>query len=113
MPRILVVSFSVCPAPDRDGVELLNLLKALAPRHLVDVLVMRGGDQPFIERLHRARMLRVPVGGGRLAERMDAFRRAVRRQLEGEEYDVLHVRSPSGAGAVVERMPPSAKLCYE
>src|SRR5207253_9982232 len=102
MPRTLVVSFSVCPAPDRHGVALLNLLKALAPRQTVDVLSVRGGDLPYVERLHRARMLRVPVGTGPLAEQLEAFRRAVRRQLEGEEYDVVHLRTAWGASAALD-----------
>ena len=61
MPRLLIVSFSVCPSPDRDGAEVINLIKALGPRYQVDVLVVRGPDQPFVERLFRARVLRVPV----------------------------------------------------
>ena len=61
--RLLIVSFSVCPAPDRHGVQLVNVLKALAPRYTVDVLTLRAGTMPFQERFMKTRMLRVPVVG--------------------------------------------------
>src|SRR5689334_22440409 len=110
MPRILVISFSSCPAPDAGGVELQNVLKALGPRHDVDVLVVRAQEQPFIERIHRARVLRVPTPATSPAERVDAFRRAARRQLEGAEYDVVHLRGLAAADAVLDGMGPSTRL---
>jgi glycosyltransferase involved in cell wall biosynthesis len=108
---LLIVSFSVCPAPDRHGVQLLNVLKALAPRYQVDVLTLRNGALPFHERFMKTRMLRVPVGAGTLAEKVEAFRRAIRRQLEGEEYEVVHLRSAWGGRAVLAGS--SGKLVYE
>jgi glycosyltransferase involved in cell wall biosynthesis len=113
--RLLIVSFSVCPAPDRHGVQLLNVLKALAGRYPTDVLTLRPatGDLPFVERFGKARMLRVPVGPGPLGEQVDAFRRAVKRQLEGEDYELVHVRSAWGGRAVVERAEPSMRVVYE
>ena len=112
--RLLIVSFSVCPAPDRHGVQLLNVLKALAGRYTVDVLTLRpsAGELPFVERFMKARMLRVPAGHGPLGEQVDAFRRAVKRQLEGEEYELVHVRSAWGGRAVVEGAE-SSKIIYE
>ncbi len=109
------MSFSVCPAPDRHGVALLNVLKALAPRYRVDVLTLRtvSDELPFVERFMRTRMLRVPVGSGTLVEQVDAFERAVRRQLEGEEYDLVHLRSAWGASAVLEGTLPPMRLVYE
>src|SRR6478752_5149805 len=73
--RLLIVSFSVCPAPDRHGVQLLNVLKALAGRYQVDVLTIKTGELPFVEKFMKTRMLRVPVGQGALGEQVDAFRR--------------------------------------
>jgi len=109
------VSFSVCPAPDRHGVALLNVLKALAPRYRVDVLTLRtvSDELPFVERFMRTRMLRVPVGSGTLVEQVDAFERAVRRQLEGEEYELVHLRSAWGAAAVLAGAAPPMRLVYE
>jgi glycosyltransferase involved in cell wall biosynthesis len=104
---LLLVSFSVCPAPDRHGVSLLNVLKALSrfaarPDFPVDVLTLRVGELPFIERFMRTRMLRVPLGGATLREQVDSFRRAIRRQLEGQEYAVIHLRSAWGGRAVLD-----------
>jgi glycosyltransferase involved in cell wall biosynthesis len=112
---LLIVSFSVCPAPDRHGVGLLNAMKALASRYTVDVLTLRApaGDQPFNERFMKTHMLRVPVGAGPLSGQIDAFRRAVRRQLEGEDYDVVHLRSAWGGRAVLAGMPAPGRVVYE
>ncbi|HEX9101125.1 MAG TPA: glycosyltransferase family 4 protein [Polyangia bacterium] len=90
--------------------QLLNVLKALAPRYAVDVLTIRAGTMPFQERFMKTRMLRVPVVGT-LPEKVEAFRRAIRRQLEGEEYDVLHLRSAWGGRAALAGT--SGRLVYE
>ena len=108
--KLLIVSFSVCPAPDRHGVQLLNVLKALAPRYTVDVLTIRAGAMPFQERFMKTCMLRVPVVGA-LPEKVEAFRRAIRRQLEGEEYDVIHLRSAWGGRAALAGT--TGRLVYE
>ncbi len=115
MARLLIVSFSVCPAPDRHGVGMLNVLKALGPRYAVDVLTLRSpqNDLPFVERFMKTRMLRVPLGSGSLAEQVEAFRRAIRRQLQGEEYDVVHLRSAWGGSAVLEHVQAPARFVYE
>src|SRR5688572_25395200 len=111
--RLLIVSFSVCPAPDRHGVGLLNVVKALASRYSTDVLTLRPlqGELPFVERFMKTRMLRVPVGHGSLGEKVEAFSRAIRRQLEGEEYDVIHLRSAWGGRAVLAGQ--SGRIVYE
>lgn len=108
--KLLIVSFSVCPAPDRHGVQLLNVLKALAPRYAVDVLTLRAGTMPFQERFMKTRMLRVPVVGP-LSEQVEMFRRAIRRHLEGDEYDVVHLRSAWGGRAVLDGT--AGRLVYE
>src|SRR5579872_1955237 len=100
MARILVCSFSMLPSPDRHGVQLENVCKALGPRHIVDVLTVRGFEQLSVERTHRARILRVPVGNGDLATRVDTFRRALKRQLESSEYDAVHARDGWCAGVL-------------
>lgn len=115
MARILVVSFSTLPAPDRHGVQLENAVRALGARHTVDVLTVRGFEQPVVERAGRARLLRVPVGAGSpLADRVEAFRRALRRQLEGSDYDVIHARDGWGAALVLgARKDQGGKLVFE
>lgn len=111
--RLLIVSFSVCPAPDRHGVGLLNALKALAPRYQVDALTLRTAELPYVEKYLKARMLRVPVGHGTLPEQVESFRRAIRRQLEGDEYDAVHLRSAWGGRAVLEGVQAPCKIVYE
>ena len=91
-----MVSFSVVPSADRQGVEMETVIKALAPRFTVDVLTVRTAEMGYVERYHHTRMLRVPVGSGSLYQQVQAFRRAVKRQLEGAEYDVIHFRSAYG-----------------
>jgi glycosyltransferase involved in cell wall biosynthesis len=100
--RVLVISFSAAPAPDRQGVEVDALLRALAPRFQVDALTIRTAEMGYVERYHRCRMLRVPVGSGDRTDQVETFRRAVRRQLEGTEYDVVHVRSAYGGRVACE-----------
>ena len=92
MPRVLIAGFCAVPGPDRAGVQLTHFIGALARHHTVDVLVVRRGDQAYVEKMAGARILRVPVPGGSMRTRIDAFRRALRRQLEGADYDVVHVR---------------------
>lgn len=92
MPRILITAFSGLPAPNRAGVQLRQVLRSLSAHHTVDVLVVRYGDQAYVERQSAARILRVPVPDDALRSQVDAFRRALKRQLEGADYDVVHFR---------------------
>jgi glycosyltransferase involved in cell wall biosynthesis len=101
--RVLVVGFSVVPGPDRDGVQLPHAVRALASRFTVDVLTLRVGELAYVERYQKTRMLRVPVAEGTMPARVEAFRRAVRRQLEGAEYDVVHFRDAWAGVPVLER----------
>lgn len=114
MKRVLIVSFSVVPAPDRHGVQLVNVFKALAPRLQADAIAIRSSDQVFVERFMRVRVLRVPVGTGGLSEQIEAFRRAVRRQLEPADYDIIHFRSAWAGQPVCEcKQETGAKLVFE
>jgi glycosyltransferase involved in cell wall biosynthesis len=92
MPRVLIAGFCTAPGPDRIGVQLSHIIRALSRHHVVDVLVVRRGDQAYVERFANARLLRVPVPDGPIRSRIDAFRRALRRQLEGADYDIVHFR---------------------
>jgi glycosyltransferase involved in cell wall biosynthesis len=94
-------------------VGLLNVLKALAPRYQVDALTLRTAELPYVEKYLKARMLRVPVGHGTLSEQVESFRRAIRRQLEGEEYEAVHLRSAWGGRAVLEHVQAPCKIVYE
>lgn len=91
-----MVSYGVVPAPDRHGVSLDNLLQALGVRYDVDAMTVRAGDLPYVQTYRRARMLRVPVGSDGPRQQVEVFRRALRRQLEGADYDVIHLRDACG-----------------
>ncbi len=102
MLRVLIAGFCAVPSPDRAGVQVGHAIRALARRSAVDVLAARRGEQPYVERSSRVRMLRVPIPDAPLAERAEAFQRALRRQLDGGDYDVVHVRDGWSASVVAE-----------
>ncbi len=101
MARILVTGFCAVPGPTRAGVQMRHVVRALAS-HVVDLLVMRDGDQPYVERQGNGRLLRVPTHDADLKSQVQAYQRALRRQLEGADYDVVHCRDAWGAAAVLE-----------
>jgi glycosyltransferase involved in cell wall biosynthesis len=81
-----------------------HVLRALAAEHTVDALVLRAGDQAYVERTGNVRILRVPVQDHDPAAQVNAFRRALRRQLDGAEYDIVHFRDGwSGIPVLEER----------
>ncbi len=100
MLRVLVAGFCAVPGPGRASVQLGHVIRSLSRKALVDVLAARRGEQPYVERKPRVRYLRVPIPDAPLADRAEAFRRALRRQLDGADYDVVHVRD-GWAGSVV------------
>ncbi len=100
--RILITGFCAVPGPTRSGVQLRQVVRALGGRHLVDMLVVREGDQAYVERQGTGRLLRVPVHDDDLATQVQTFQRALRRQLEGADYDVVHVRDGWSGRPVLE-----------
>lgn len=102
MPRVLIAGFTALPGPHRIGVQLRHIMRALLRRHRVDVLVLRRGEQAYVERAGNARILRVPVPDGEIRGRVEAFRRALRRQLEGADYDIVHFADGWAGQTVLE-----------
>lgn len=102
MPRILLTGFFGIPAPNRAGVQMRHVVRALAAHHEVDVLVVREPEQAHVERMGSARLLRVPVVEEGLRERVESFRRALRRQVDGADYDVVHFRDAWSGSLVLE-----------
>ncbi len=92
MARILITGFCAVPGPTRAGVQLRHVVRALTASHTVDLLVVREGDQAYVERQGNGRLLRVPTHDHDLRAQVQAFQRALRRQLEGADYDVVHCR---------------------
>lgn len=78
------------------------------------VLTVKTPDHSHIEKYEGARLLRVPVGSGDLRSRMEAFDRAVRRQLESEEYLLVHFFDPVSGYPLCERRGDFGyKLVYD
>ncbi|MEZ4404058.1 MAG: glycosyltransferase family 4 protein [Kofleriaceae bacterium] len=101
MARILLTGFCAVPGPTRAGVQIRHAVRALAS-HTVDLLVVREGDQAYVERQGNGRLLRVPTHDPDLRNQVQAYQRALRRQLEGADYDVVHCRDAWGAVPVLE-----------
>jgi glycosyltransferase involved in cell wall biosynthesis len=100
--RVLITGFCAVPAPRRSGVQLRHVVRALAPDHAVDLLVVREGDQGYVERQGGVRILRVPTHDDAVSAQIQTFQRALRRQLEGADYDIVHCRDPWAAVPVLE-----------
>lgn len=103
LPRLLFCCFDVVPGPSAISRRLTEYIKGLSERFQVVVLSAKTPDHPHIERYHGARLLRVPVGSGDLPARSQTFDRAVRRQLESEDYGLVHFFDPFAGYALCER----------
>ena len=114
LPRALLCSFDVIPGPTGWSRRLTEYLRELSEHFSVVVLSAKTPDHSHIQRFHGARLLRVPVGAGDLPSRVQAFDRAVRRQLESEEYVVAHFTDPFSGYALCEhRESVGYRLIYE
>jgi glycosyltransferase involved in cell wall biosynthesis len=102
MPRVLLTGFCAVPGPRRAGVQLRHVVRALTPMHSVDLLVVREGDQAYVERQGAVRVLRVPTHEADLRSQIQAFQRALKRQLDGADYDVVHCRDSWSGIPVLE-----------
>ncbi|MFT3692988.1 MAG: glycosyltransferase family 4 protein [Kofleriaceae bacterium] len=102
MPRVLLTGFCAVPGPRRAGVQLRHVMRALTPMHNLDLLVVREGDQGYVERQGNVRILRVPAPETDLRTQIQSFQRALRRQLEGADYDVVHCRDAWSGLTVLE-----------
>lgn len=111
--HILVLSFSSFPSPSRQGRLLGNLISALSGRFEADILTIRESELGYVEKFRKHRLLRVPVGGSYM-QKVESFQRAIARQLDGDEYDIIHFRSPwEGYILHQNRSQLDAKYIYE
>jgi len=102
MPRVLLTGFCAVPGPRRAGVQLRHVIRSLTQLHSVDLLVVREGDQAYVERQGSVRVLRVPTHEADLRSQIQAFQRALKRQLDGADYDVVHCRDSWSGIPVLE-----------
>lgn len=82
--------------------QVRHVIRALTPMHTVDLLVTREGDQPYVERQGAVRVLRVPSHEQDSWSQIQAFQRALKRQLEGADYDIVHCRDAWSGITVLE-----------
>ncbi len=110
--RVLCVAFAVVPGSSAHSPAMMGLAAALHAE--MDFVTIKADALPHLERFGPAQMLRVPVGGGSENAQRSAFSRAVRRQIESETYDVVHVRGPvEGLVALELREAHGLKVVYE
>lgn len=102
MPRVLLTGFAAVPGPRRAGVQLRHVIRSLTPLHTVDLLVVREGEQAYVERQGSVRVLRVPSSEADLRAQIQSFQRALKRQLDGADYDVVHCRDSWSGIPVLE-----------
>jgi len=102
MPRVLLTGFCAVPGPRRAGVQMRHVIRSLTPFHTVDLLVLREGEQAYVERQGSVRVLRVPTHDADLRAQIQSYQRALKRQLEGADYDVVHCRDSWSCIPVLE-----------
>jgi len=113
-PSLLICCFDVLPGHSGLSRRVTEYLKGIGDKYQVVVLSNKTPDHSHIERYQGARLLRVPIGSGDLQSRIQAFDRAVRRQLESEEYQIVHFFDPFGGYALCEgREVPQYRLIYD
>ncbi len=109
--RVLVTAFGTVPGPNAHSNALLGLAQSL--RADLDLVTLKTPSLAHQSRLGEARLFRVRVTGT-AHEKRAAFARAVRRQLEAEEYDVVHARGAfEGLEALPLREPMGFRFIYE
>ncbi len=114
LPKVLYCSFDVVPAPTGSSARALGYIRALEGRAVADGLTLKTPELAHIERVHGMRLLRVPVGLGEIPARALAFERAVRRQFESEEYQLVHFTDPFGGYPICElKRQHNFKVVYE
>ena len=109
--RVLGAAFATVPATNPDSTALLAMATAL--RADLDLVTLKPPHLAYQGRIGEARLFRVPVQGTP-AEQRAGFARAVRRQVESEPYDIVHVREPvAGVALESHRRAMGFRLVYE
>ncbi|RPH72394.1 MAG: hypothetical protein EHM78_03555 [Myxococcaceae bacterium] len=111
-PAVLLAGFDVWPGPSAWARRMTESVRASANRHRVLTLSLRGAALAHTESLLGARVLRVPPGPGSLLEQVEAFGRAVHRQLDSDAHLLVHTADPLVGVAVLCR-PRRPALLYE
>lgn len=114
LPKALFATCDVVPGPTRDSAISQVALQVLSRHFQVDAITLKAPHLGHHEKNDRLRMMRIPAGKGDYLAQVDSFRRALLRQLEGEEYHLVHVRSLLvGAGIAKKKAEFGVKLLVE
>ncbi len=113
-PRILIAAYLDVPGVEHAAQVVEYTARALSRYVDVDVMSVRFQGASHMEMLHGARHMRVGVAADSDQAAHESFCRAVRRQLESEEYVAAHAVTPLGAEAVLEaKGEHGLKLVYD
>jgi glycosyltransferase involved in cell wall biosynthesis len=109
--RVLGAAFATVPGANPHSAAFIAMASAL--RAEMDFVTVKPPNLAYQGRLGEARLFRVPVQGTP-AEQRAGFARAVRRQVESEAYDVVHVRDPiAGVALADHKRNMDFRLLYE
>ena len=109
--RVLGAAFASVPGTNPHASALIAMASAL--RAHMDFVTVKPPHLAHQGRLGDARLFRVPVQGSPQEQRA-GFARAVRRQVESEPYDVVHVRGPiEGVALAAHQKAMGFRLIYE
>ncbi|MHB1846863.1 MAG: glycosyltransferase family 4 protein, partial [Deltaproteobacteria bacterium] len=112
--KILVATFGGIPDATGASSRLTEFLRGLTPIFAVDALSVKPEALAHIERYYGARLMRVPMLKRDLASRAQTFERAVRRQIESDDYELVHVTDPfAGYPALQRRAQAGYKVVYD
>ncbi|MBM4381681.1 MAG: glycosyltransferase [Deltaproteobacteria bacterium] len=114
LPRLLLAAFDTVPGPSAGARRLVAWLRAVEGQFDTVALTVKGPDLGHVDRVHGARILRVPVGAGAASAQFEAFDRAVRRQVASDTYHLAHFLDPVSGRALCDTRPQhGAALVYE
>lgn len=121
--RALVCAFANVPGASAVGVRAEQVLQGFSDDVDIDALTLKATNLTHIQRVGKARMLRVPVpdlvsgdqtaARGPFLERLSAFKRALQRQLEADSYGVIVCLDLFAASAAAAVVNGRAKLIVE
>jgi glycosyltransferase involved in cell wall biosynthesis len=113
-PRILQAAFAPIPGPVGINGRILDRLPGLVLDYDLDICSLRVGELSHLEKYAGCRVYRVTVHEDDLEEAIDTFRRALQRQIESGDYEIVHFTDPfSGLAALELKKEWAFKTIFE
>ncbi|MCG3172535.1 MAG: D-inositol-3-phosphate glycosyltransferase [Myxococcota bacterium] len=113
-PRLLITAFAQIPGPSGVSQRILDLLPGLTVDFEVDIVSLKIGEVPHVQKINGARVFRVPVSGARLLDHIEMYRRAVERQITSGDYAIVHCHDPfSGAVALKQQASTRFRMAFQ